>query len=66
MAKTTIELPEELKRQVEIAAKLDPENPDVQYELGTAYVAAGRKAEGKSRLEIARRLKEKAQARTSQ
>jgi Flp pilus assembly protein TadD len=44
---------------LEIAAKLDPDKSHVHYQLGRAYLAAGRKAEGDSQLEISRQLKEK-------
>jgi hypothetical protein len=35
----------------------------VHYQLGRAYIAAGRKTEGESQLEISRQLKEKARAK---
>jgi len=50
---------------LEIAARLKPEQAHVHYQLGRAYIAAGRKAEGESQLEISRQLKEKARAKTN-
>jgi predicted Zn-dependent protease len=47
---------------LEIAARLQPDAPHVHYQLGRAYIAAGRKAEGESQLEISKQLKEKARA----
>jgi len=47
---------------LEVAARLSPEKSYVQYvqyQLGRAYLAAGRKAEGENHLEISRQLKEK-------
>ena len=43
---------------LEIAAKLAPDKSYVHYQLGRAYLAAGRKAEGENHLEISRQLKE--------
>jgi len=44
---------------LETAEKLAPDKSYVQYQLGRAYLAAGRKADGESHLEISRQLKEK-------
>jgi tetratricopeptide (TPR) repeat protein len=44
---------------LEAAAKLGPEKAHIHYQLGRAYLAAGRKTEGESQLEISRQLKEK-------
>jgi len=44
---------------LEIAVRLSPDQPHVHYQLGRAYIAAGRKAEGESQLEISKQLKEK-------
>ena len=44
---------------LESAAKLDPEKPEVHYQLGQAYMSAGRKAEGKSQIDISKNLKNK-------
>ena len=45
---------------LEIAARLKPDEPYVHYQLGRAYLAAAREAEGKSQLEMFKRLKDKA------
>jgi tetratricopeptide (TPR) repeat protein len=45
---------------LEAAAKLQPGQAHIHYQLGRAYIAAGRQAEGESQLEIAKQLKEKA------
>jgi Flp pilus assembly protein TadD len=50
---------------LEIAAKLDPDKSHVHYQLGRAYLAAGRKAEGDNQLEISRQLKEKERRQTN-
>jgi cytochrome c-type biogenesis protein CcmH/NrfG len=44
---------------LEKAAKLAPEQAHVHYQLGRAYVAAGRQAEGQAQLELSKQLKEK-------
>jgi Flp pilus assembly protein TadD len=44
---------------LETAAKLGPDKAYVHYQLGRAYIAAGRKVEGENQLEISRQLKEK-------
>jgi len=44
---------------LEIAAKLDPKKSHVHYQLGRAYLTAGRKLEGERELEISKELKEK-------
>jgi predicted Zn-dependent protease len=51
---------------LELAAKLEPEQPHVHYQLGRAYLAAGRQAEGEKELEISRQMKEKARNQTDQ
>jgi Flp pilus assembly protein TadD len=51
---------------LEIAARLKPDEAYVHYQLGRAYIAAGRKAEGESQLEISKQLKEKARAKTNE
>ena len=48
---------------LEIAARLKPDQAHVHYQLGRAYIAAGRKAEGENQLEISRKLKEEARAK---
>jgi tetratricopeptide (TPR) repeat protein len=45
---------------LEKAAKLAPEQAHVHYQLGRAYVAAGRQAEGRTQFELSQQLKEKA------
>jgi len=45
---------------LEKAAKLVPEQAHVHYQLGRAYVAAGRQAEGRAQFELSQQLKEKA------
>ena len=42
---------------LEIAVKLEPENADFHYELGRAYIAAGRREEGKREKDTFNRLK---------
>ena len=49
-----------------VAARLKPDQAHIHYQLGRAYIAAGRKAEGESQLEISRELKEKARTKTDQ
>ena len=48
---------------LEIAARLKPNQPHIHYQLGRAYIAAGRKAEGESQLEISKDLQEKARSK---
>ena len=50
---------------LETAAKLEPGQAHIHYQLGRAYIAAGRQAEGEGQLEIARQLKDKALRRTN-
>ena len=50
-------------QNLEAAAKLKPNQAHVHYQLGRAYIAAGRKKEGEDQLEISRELKEKARAK---
>ena len=42
---------------LEVAVKLDPKKPDFHYQLGEAYITAGRKADGKSQIEISKDLR---------
>jgi Flp pilus assembly protein TadD len=42
---------------LEMAAKLDPENAQIHYELGRAYTAAGRNDEAKRENQTYNRLK---------
>ena len=51
---------------LELAARLKPDQAHVHYQLSRAYIAAGRKAEGDSQLEISRQLKDKPRAQTNQ
>ncbi len=44
---------------LEKAAKLAPEQAHVHYQLGRAYVAAGRQAEGQVQLDLSKQLKDK-------
>ncbi len=44
---------------LETAARLKPDEAYVHYQLGRAYLAAGRKGEGESQLEIFKQLKDK-------
>jgi tetratricopeptide (TPR) repeat protein len=44
---------------LEAAARLKPEDSEVHYQLGQAYLAAGRKAEGKNEIAISNKLKSK-------
>jgi len=50
---------------LEMAAKLEPGQAYVHYQLGRAYIAAGRAAEGESQLEISKQLKERAKSKKS-
>jgi predicted Zn-dependent protease len=50
-------------QNLETAAKLKPGQAHVHYQLGRAYIAAGRKQDGESQLELSRELKEKARAK---
>ena len=52
--------------RLEVAAKLKPDEAYVHYQLGRAYIQAGRKTEGESQIEISRQLKEKARSQTNQ
>jgi Flp pilus assembly protein TadD len=45
---------------LEKAAKLEPEQAHVRYQLGRAYLAAGRQSEGQAQLDLSRQLKDKA------
>jgi hypothetical protein len=42
---------------------LKPDQAHVHYQLGRAYIAAGRKAEGETQLEMSKDLKEKARTK---
>jgi tetratricopeptide (TPR) repeat protein len=46
---------------LERAAKLEPEWPDVHFELGQAYVAAGRKSDGKKEIDLSKQLRSRTQ-----
>ncbi len=46
--------------------KLAPGETHIHYQLGRAYIAAGRQADGEGQLEIARQLKEKALRQANQ
>ncbi len=48
-----------------MAAKLDPAKAHIRYQLGRAYLAAGRKSEGDGQIEISRQLKEKERTQTN-
>jgi tetratricopeptide (TPR) repeat protein len=48
---------------LELAAKLNPDQAHVHFQLGRAYIAAGRRAEGESQLEMSKQLKDKARAK---
>jgi tetratricopeptide (TPR) repeat protein len=50
---------------LEAAVKLGPDKSHIHYQLGRAYLAAGRKAEGESQIEISRQLKEKERGPTN-
>jgi hypothetical protein len=45
--------------RLETAVKLKPDTAYAHYQLGRAYLAAGRKAEGENQIEISNRLKAK-------
>jgi tetratricopeptide (TPR) repeat protein len=45
---------------LESAARLEPEQPHVRYQLGRAYLAAGRQSEGQAQLDLSKQLKDKA------
>ena len=50
---------------LEIAAKLEPGQAHVHFQLGRAYLAAGRKAEGDGQLELSKQLKAKERNQTN-
>jgi Flp pilus assembly protein TadD len=50
---------------LEKAAQLDPAKAHIHYQLGRAYLAAGRKSEGDGQIEISKQLKEKERSQTS-
>ncbi len=50
---------------LEVAARLKPVESYVHYQLGRAYLAAGRKEEGEGQLEISKQLKEKERNQTT-
>jgi Flp pilus assembly protein TadD len=56
----------EAVERLEAAAKLNPDEAHIHYQLGRAYLAAGRKAEGESHIEISSRLKAKARSQANQ
>ena len=45
------------------AAKLSPGDERIAYQLGRAYIAAGRKAEGEKQLDMSKELKDKARSK---
>ena len=51
---------------LEIAGKLDPQNPLVHYELGRAYIAAGRREEGRRQNEMFNQLRKTGAGRKDQ
>jgi len=51
---------------LEKAAKLAPEQAHVHYQLGRAYVAAGRPAEGQAQLDLSKQLKDKVRNQPNQ
>jgi len=65
LGKTLLEqsVVQEALDNLEIAAKLDPQNPLVHYELGRAYIAAGRREEGRRQNEIFDQLRKTAPSR---
>ena len=54
-----------LTRESVLGSKLAPETPHVHYQLGRAYLAAGRQADGDRHLETFKRLKEQARDETN-
>jgi tetratricopeptide (TPR) repeat protein len=50
---------------LERVIKLEPKWADAHYQLGQAYLAAGRKAEGKSEVEISKQLRSRNQTTTN-
>ena len=46
---------------LERASQLDPEQPDIHYQLGQAYLAAGRKVDGKNQIDISKQLRSRSQ-----
>jgi hypothetical protein len=42
---------------------LQPDQAHVHYQLGRAYIAAGRKAEGEKQLDMSKELKDKARSK---
>jgi Flp pilus assembly protein TadD len=51
---------------LEIAATLKPNQAHIHFQLGRAYIAAGRKTDGEKHLEKSRELKDKARSKTNQ
>jgi Flp pilus assembly protein TadD len=49
----------EAVQSLETAARLRPDESYVHYQLGRAYLAAGRKAEGEGELDLYKQLKDK-------
>ncbi|HEV7681593.1 MAG TPA: tetratricopeptide repeat protein [Pyrinomonadaceae bacterium] len=47
---------------LERASRLDPESPDVHDELGQAYIAGGRKTEGKAHIDLAKKIRSRRQS----
>jgi Flp pilus assembly protein TadD len=46
---------------LERASKLEPEKPEIHYQLGQAYLSAGRKTEAKSQIELSKQLRSRSQ-----
>ena len=55
----------EALENLERAAKLEPEKPYVHFQLGRAYLAAGRKAEGEAQIELSKQIQDKARNQTN-
>jgi tetratricopeptide (TPR) repeat protein len=47
---------------LERASMLEPERPEIRYELGLAYIAGGRKAEGKTQIDLAKQYRSRSQS----
>jgi Flp pilus assembly protein TadD len=46
---------------LERASQLEPEEPEFHAQLGQAYLAAGRKADGKNQIDISKQLRSRGQ-----
>ncbi|HEV7745120.1 MAG TPA: tetratricopeptide repeat protein [Pyrinomonadaceae bacterium] len=49
----------------ERASTLEPEDPDIHYDLGQAYIAGGRKSEGKTQIDLAKKIRSRNQSSTN-